>query len=464
MKKIYFLFSLLAIGSSLYSQNTLLQNPSSGVVTTKRVSQIEMISNGTDAALVLGSNIDKALYVVDINDKNAASAVDNAITEITGFRGLIEAAAGQSSVNILDIEVNPISKSIYVLAEKNSSSPTFIVKVEKNGAKVSVVNLSNQNYSKINWSGSQSFICSDITWGNNTLFVSSGSFSLNGSISAIDAPFKHNSSTVNRSTTMFKSNWGGSYFTTAPLEKIAFASINNENRLLGVTTCAPGFSFPTSKITGTGTLQVKEVFNVNYLPPLKVIHQNHNGTDYLFDLHTGTNKNLIRVGEQYLDGSPDTKGQINNDAIEIRDDFGNRASGLTDAQVKVYPNAITNMAKWDECNLLVLEANVLKLFQTGNSSSCSSTVSVKNILSDSQVKITPNPSNDFVNVSINTELNSSDWKISILNSLGQNVISRKLNNESNHRLDVSGLESGLYFISIQSKDQKLFTKQISILK
>ena len=67
----------------------------------------------------------------------------------------------------------------------------------------------------------------------------------------ISVPFAHNSSTVNRATSMFKSNWGGDYFTNAPLEKFDFATINGSDRLLGVTICAPGFSLETVSLTGS---------------------------------------------------------------------------------------------------------------------------------------------------------------------------------------------------------------------
>ncbi len=73
---------------------------------------------------------------------------------------------------------------------------------------------------------------------------------------------------------------------------------------------------------------------------------------------------------------------------------------------------------------------------------------------DSPLSIFPNPSHDFLNVNLpNDETISS---IQILNSLGSIVYEvnniQKIN--SNHRIDISNLEIGMYFIKIGNKVSK----------
>ena len=121
-----------------------------------------------------------------------------------------------------------------------------MVVVKNNGADITSLNLNNVSYVTITFT-TGAFEVQDIAWGNNTLYISSGSNgALDGEVGSLSGPFAHNSSTTNRSTTMYKSNWGGGYFTNAPLEKFDFATIDNKDRLLGITICAPGFSLETT--------------------------------------------------------------------------------------------------------------------------------------------------------------------------------------------------------------------------
>lgn len=69
------------------------------------------------------------------------------------------------------------------------------------------------------------------------------------------------------------------------------------------------------------------------------------------------------------------------------------------------------------------------------------------------IEIYPNPTQDFINVSVNDTDNYNS--IQILNSLGTQVM--ELNSSvaiSHHRIDISKLEAGVYFIKIGNKVEK----------
>ncbi len=302
----------------------------------------------------------------------------------------------------------------------------------------------------INW-GSASYSAQDISWGNNQLYITSGSWTLDGEVAAIDAPFTHDMTTTNRATSMFKTNWGGGYFTDAPLEKMDYAMINREHRLMGVTVCAPGFSFETSEIVGGGVLEVEELFNVNSSPPIKVVHQNQGGNHYLFDLHSTPNK-LVRIGEEYIDGSKIGDGDYNATAEYIRLDASTPSPGLTDDQCKIYTETLDMISYWDDYNLLVLEADVLHLFETAP-------FTAGTAVEEFKFTILPNPANDFVLLRTNVEIKSATLKIFDLG--GKEVHTASLAKGDN-QIDLNYLGAGSYLISVFDGENEIYSDKLVI--
>ena len=366
MKRNLLLLLLFNLSFLLTQANSLLTNPQTGQpFATGTINDFELVSNGTDVVLIIANNATRKLYAIDINDNDPSDSASNAITKITDFISEVEAAIGITNLTVQNFEVNPISKSVYVLVS-DASNNTYMVVVKNNGADITSLNLNNVSYVTITFT-TGTFEVQDMTWGNNTLFISSGGWALDGEVGRLSAPFAHNSSTTNRSTTMFKSNWGGGYYTTAPLEKFAFATIDNKDRLMGVTICAPGFSFETTSLTGAGVLQVDEQFDVNSMPPIKTVAVEQNDTTYLFDLHENWmgGRTFIRVGQKYIDGSRVTANQHNNNRVQLRDFGGNRPMGLTDADVKIYNSTFKMIAYYTDFQFLVLDGNNhLRLFNT----------------------------------------------------------------------------------------------------
>lgn len=76
---------------------------------------------------------------------------------------------------------------------------------------------------------------------------------------------------------------------------------------------------------------------------------------------------------------------------------------------------------------------------------CSSFTDV-NEINDDDIRIYPNPANDFISIEI--ENDEKAISIEIVNNLGVTVISSKFKN----KIDVSGLSSGLYLIRINFED------------
>ena len=438
----------LVLGASVtlgMSQNALLLNPTTSALPAGGIiNDIEIVSNGTDVVLVAANQTNSEFYAIDIADNDPNDAIDNNITEITNFSALIDGATGQTNLTIKNFEVNPITRAIYVLAIDAGQTNSYLVKIEDDGASVSVLDQSQMTYSLIDWNGVNGYGVEDMTWGDNTLFITSGSWTLDGEVATVAAPFEHNMLTTNRATSMFKTNWGGNYFTDAPLERATFANVNGESRLLGVTVCAPGFSLKTSDIAGLGgVLQVKEQFNVNNMPPTKVVYQNQDGVDYLFDLHLeGASKSLVRIGEQYIDGTPETNNTFNSNSKKLRDFNGNPSPGLTDAQVKIYTGSYDQIAFWNDCKLLVLENNTMKLFETGTSASCIA-LSIDPVPQLTNIQVYPNPATDLIQIQFDANASVENGQVVIYTTDGKEVLRASFQGNT-IPVDVSKLTDGIY--------------------
>ena len=459
MKTTIFTISLILAGV-LAQANSLLTNPQTGQpFTTGTINEFALISNGTDVALIIANNTTGKIYAIDINDNDPADAAANTITQIPDFKAEIEAHLGLT-ITIQNFEVNPISKSVYVVVYDGANN-RYIVVIRNNGANITSLNLSSVNYVTIAFANPGSFAVQDMDWGNNTLYISSGSFALDGEIETATAPFVHNSSTANRSSSMFKSNWGGSYMTNAPLEKFAFATINNKNRLSGVTTCAPGFSLLTDSLTGSNIMEVQEHFSLNGGPPVKTIAVEQNDTSYLFHLHMSTNNTLIRIGEKYIDGSRIAANQYNNNRISLRSWDSNwnaiRPANLTDADVIIYNEAFRMIAYYNNYQILVLDYNdVLRLFTTGTPS----TTNIKSGGNDPNITVYPNPAKEWISIHYPDNLPENS-KVIIYALDGKEVCNEPLL-AKDQQIFISSLNKGIYLVCILNNKQKIFQERIVI--
>jgi hypothetical protein len=451
MTKNYLLLMGLAFSGLLFGQNSLLLNPTTAAIPSGQITDIELCGNGVDQVLIAACESNKQFYAIDIQDNDWGAAAANTVTTIPDFENLLEGVIGETNTKIVNIEVNRISKAVYVLVHKLAGGDFWIMKVEDDGATVTMMDLANITYSTIDW-GTSPYNHQDMTWGDNTLFVSSGTWSLDGEVAQVTAPFEHNTASTNKATSMYKTNWGGAYFTTAPLERIEYAQMNGEKRLMGVTVCAPGFSIETSELSGGGVLQIEELFNVNQMLPEKVVHQNQGGDHYLFDLHTPNT--LIRLGEEYIDGSKIGTGEFNNSAQYVRTGSGAITPGLTDEQAKLYTNNFDMISFWDDFNLLVLEADVLKLFPTGTAYA---TVEDK---VEASVSIAPNPATDFFNFKV--DMPNEVAELSVF-TIGGKLVFKTIVENGQNQIDIKELSKGTYVLKLTANDQQLFTDRL-ILK
>lgn len=74
------------------------------------------------------------------------------------------------------------------------------------------------------------------------------------------------------------------------------------------------------------------------------------------------------------------------------------------------------------------------------------------------LKIYPNPANDFLNIATDKTPNNSTFLISIINVQGQSVMNQRLNLEDVQTLDISSLNQGMYILTVRNDIGSLLTQ------
>lgn len=458
MKKNLFLFILAS--AFCFAQNSLMVSPQTGtMITSGTITNFKLISDGNSVALVATNNASGKVFIVDVNDSNPADKAANTIaTTSDNVKTRIEAATGQTFTSIKNIEVNPITNAVYVMAMVNTTP--YFVKLTNAGNTITALNFNTMPYCALNFTSAN---CSfqDIAWGGNKLFVSSNHSTLNGELGYISAPFTHNATITKRATTMFKSNWGNTYITNAPLETLNYIKINNTEYLCGTTTCAPGFSETVSSLTSnSGLFTVRESFNVVFDYSVKTLPITNGTEAYLLDLHDNwSNKKIYRIGKKFLDGTPFTNNTYNNNSVDLRDFFGNVNSSLTTEEMTSFPGNFSSMAYYSPCEILTLSAD----FQTlAKLSVCTAALNVeeqnaKNI----KFEISPNPASDVLNIFYNDKL-YKNIEATIYSYDGK-LIKKQTLDSNNKKIPISDLQTGNYLLKISNKgidlDSKSFIKK-----
>lgn len=453
MKKNLLVFILAS--AFCFAQNSLMVSPQTGtMITSGTISNFKLISDGNSVALVATNNASGKVFIVDINDNNAADKAANTIaTTSTNVKTRISAAIGQTVTSIKNIEVNPITNAVYIMAMVNTTP--YFLKLTNAGNTITALNFNTMPFCVLNFTNANCTF-QDIAWGGNRLFVSSTHSTLHGELGYISAPFTNNTTISKRSTTMYKSNWGNMYVTNAPLEKLNYIKINNIEYLSGTTTCAPGFSETVSSlISNSGLFTVREAFNVNFESPIKTIAINNGNDSYMLDLHQNwPNSNIYRIGKKFLDGTPFTSNTYNNNSVVLRDNSGNPNTNLTEEEFKMFPGSFSSMAYYSTCELLTLSADNQTLAKLSVCNAALSTMEQN--IKNNTFEIFPNPASDIINISydekehknIEAEIYSYDGKL----IRKQNISSQ------NKVIPISDIHKGNYILKVFSKSVYLHSK------
>lgn len=132
----------------------------------------------------------------------------------------------------------------------------------------------------------------------------------------------------------------------------------------------------------------------------------------------------------------------------------------------ILPSGLISHASMMENDILVtgafpeiggIEAERIALWKTWTEfDTCGEATSTNNLLYDNiQFTITPNPTNDILNIKLVNALLQKNLQLQVTNLLGQSIFQQDIpvfDKEWTHQLDVSSFPSGTYFLTLQNGD------------
>lgn len=255
------------------------------------------------------------------------------------FKDKFEAVSG-SGTEVKNIEVDPITKRIYILGD---TGKLYKVIISGNVTNIEAVDLSSVKAAKINVTNHQPKDdgVMDFSWdtAESYLYVSYGNHGQlrHSRIAWIKAPFNKEEVIVTNDQQTNSMGYreakftsgsfprdSSTYTTSAPVEKMSVTVIDGTSFLTGVNTCSPGFSLPTSEIRSSfDPITFVQTFNMGFNSPIKSFHYEvtvSNKKDiYYFILYSSTQEYFERIGSKYIDGSynnDDSKSGANVDVLE----------------------------------------------------------------------------------------------------------------------------------------------------
>lgn len=121
-----------------------------------------------------------------------------------------------------------------------------------------------------------------------------------------------------------------------------------------------------------------------------------------------------------------------------------------DAQPKTYDGEVEKLRQWIKTRLNWLDKNMI--------GTCTSTSTLAEIEKNNEIRIFPNPVSANLNISADQQI----MGVRIFSITGNQVYSKNLQNERDPRIDVSGMNPGLYIVQITSPDGSTYAQKIII--
>lgn len=291
------------------------------IVGTPKVQSINKLAFGPNGVLFLGDSKSAAVFALDTQDnKDVEKATE---VNISGFDKKIAEALGTevSNINIQDMAVNPLSKTIYFSVHTGEGTPVLL---KLNGENISNVSLENVKYSKTEINNAVAvdkkdrrgrsqrvWSISDLKYHNGKVMVS-GLSNKEFSSTFRSVPFPFTDKQEQASLEIFHVAHN-KFETHSPIKTFTVINANGKDNIIASYTCTPLVLFPIDDLEGGKHIKGKTVAELGYgNSPLDIISMEKEGRKFL--LMSNTNRPLMKINHKDIvnfNGSLDVqKGKI----------------------------------------------------------------------------------------------------------------------------------------------------------
>ena len=304
MKKLYALIAacfILFIGSSAITKNSddLTANFVNG---DTQIASINQLAFGPQGILFIGDSKNATIYALNTKDTQLKDKA--AELNIDQFDHKVAASLGTTAdkIEITDLAVNPVSKTVYVAVSTQDGSPVLL---KVHGDQLENVSLSNAHYSKIALNDAvgvddkdrrgrslRPWAIADLKYHNNAVMVSGlSNKEFKSTFRSIPFPFKDQQ---DFSSLEIYHAAHGRYETYAPIKAFDVIDIDGKEHLLAGYTCTPLVLFPIDDLKGGKHIKGRTVAELGGgNSPLDMIHIMKDGKPVFY--MSNTNRPVMRI-------------------------------------------------------------------------------------------------------------------------------------------------------------------------
>ncbi|MDF1813399.1 MAG: hypothetical protein P1V20_14475 [Verrucomicrobiales bacterium] len=231
---------------SFVSAGEVIKEPHSGDIELKRINVIHF---GPDGVLLIADGAGSQIFALETGD---TEAVDGEFTQIGGFQTELASrmGIGQDALEIIDFEVNPISKSLYVACLNKKTRTPALIRIDREGA-MSPVNLKGVKHVRIPLPAGDKApvsVITDMVWIDGRLIASARcNEEFASKIFSVDGPLQHEKSGQVYSAETFHvahNRWE----TKAPMSVMIPYEEDGKHYIVGAFSCTPVVKYPIDSI------------------------------------------------------------------------------------------------------------------------------------------------------------------------------------------------------------------------
>ena len=246
MKLAFALFGWCLVFSSAIG-GEVLQDPIKGNVELKRINVIHFAPEGV---LLIGDGAGAQIFAIETGDTTPS---DENFKEITGFQKELAArlGIGEADLDIIDLEVNPISKNLYVACLNKKSRTPALIRINRNDGSMEPVNLKGVNHVRIPIPAGDKApvnVITDMVWIDGRLIAAARcNEEFASKIFSADGPLQHEKDGQIYSAETFHvahNKWE----TKAPMSVMIPHEEDGKHFIVGAFSCTPVVKYPIDDI------------------------------------------------------------------------------------------------------------------------------------------------------------------------------------------------------------------------